>query len=82
MINNKWRIGHRKGFCGSHTFGGGFQRKVAKARRGKGFFLRCFRGNGNGPFGNPGQEADNMDVGLMTETDLRSDLMEGVGNPF
>jgi hypothetical protein len=27
-------------------------------------------------------EADNMDVGAATETDLRSDLMEALGNLF
>ena len=27
-------------------------------------------------------EADNIDVGLVTETDLRDDLFEPSGNPF
>jgi hypothetical protein len=27
-------------------------------------------------------EADNIDVGPATETDLQSDLMEASGNPF
>ena len=27
-------------------------------------------------------EADNMDVGPVTETDLQSDLMEASGDPF
>jgi hypothetical protein len=27
-------------------------------------------------------EADNIDVGPATETDLQSDLMEAPGNPF
>jgi hypothetical protein len=27
-------------------------------------------------------EADNMDVGPATETDLQRDLIEGAGNPF